>query len=99
MNTIKPRSLNELRQSKDAVYTPPPSHEKRLDQRREASGYLVLDSEGLPLVSCDDVQCVIDARPELSRNAIESHFEESPSAFALKDGGSIQRVPRRKSKA
>ena len=96
MDTIKPRSLNELRQSKDAVYTAPTSHEERLDARRQAWGYVVLDAQGAPVVSCDNMSCVIGARPELSANDLENHFGVDPSAYVLADGGSIQRVLRRK---
>ena len=96
MDTIKPRSLNELRQSKDAVYTAPSSHGERLDARRQAWGYVVLDAQGTPVVSCDNMSCVIDARPELSANDLENHFGSDPSAYVLEDGGSIQRVPRKK---
>ena len=50
---MKSRSLNELRQTRDAVYTPPVSHEQRLRARKEGLSYLVLDAEGSPEVPSD----------------------------------------------
>ena len=93
---MKTRSLNELRQTRDAVYTPPTSHEQCLKQRLEGRSYLVLEAQGLPEVTCDDVQCILDVRPTLNGEAVLSHFDGGATAMTLPDGGSIRVVPRRK---
>jgi len=93
---MKTRSLNELRQTRDAVYTPPTSHKQRLNQRLEGRSYLVLDAEGMPEVTCDDVQCILDVRPALKGEEILAHFEDGATAMDLPDGSSIRVVPRRK---
>ena len=93
---MKSRTLNELRQTRDAVYTPPMSHEERLKERKEGRSYIVLDAEGLPEVTCDDVQCILDVRPGLNGKDVLSHFDAGAESMALPDGGSIRLVPRRK---
>ena len=93
---MKTRSLNELRQTRDAVYTPPTSHDQRLRDRLEGRSYLVLDAEGLPEVTCDDVKCILDVRPTLSGEEVLAHFDGGATAMTLPDGGSIRVVPRRK---
>ena len=93
---MKTRSLNELRQTRDAVYTPPTSHDQSLRDRLEGRSYLVLDAEGLPEVTCDDVQCILDVRPTLSGEEVLAHFDGGATAMTLPDGGSIRVVPRRK---
>ena len=95
---MKSRSLNELRQTRDAVYTPPVSHDQRLRDRKEGRSYLVLDAEGLPEVTCDDVQCILDVRPGMKGEDVLSHFDGGAAAMDLPDGGSIRLVPRRKRK-
>ena len=95
---MKSRTLNELRQTRDAVYTPPVSHDQRLRDRKEGHSYLVLDAEGLPEVTCDDVQCILDVRPGLKGEDVLSHFDAGAEAMELPDGGSIRLVPRRKRK-
>ena len=77
---MKPRSLNELRQTRDAVYTPPTSHDQSLRDRLEGRSYLVLDAEGLPEVTCDDVQCILDVRPTLSGEEVLAHFDGGATA-------------------
>jgi len=95
---MKSRSLNELRQTRDAVYTPPVSHDQRLRARKEGRSYLVLDAEGLPEVTCDDVQCILDVRPGLKGEDVLSHFDGGAETMDLPDGGSIRLVPRLKRK-
>ena len=95
---MKSRTLNELRQTRDAVYTPPVSHDQRLRDRKEGRSYLVLDAEGLPEVTCDDVQCILDVRPGLNGEEVLSHFDGGADSMSLPDGGCIRLVPRMKRK-
>jgi len=95
---MKSRTLNELRQTRDAVYTPPVSHDRRLRARKEGRSYLVLDAEGLPEVTCDDVQCILDVRPGLNGEEVLSHFDGGADSMSLPDGGCIRLVPRMKRK-
>lgn len=93
---MKTRTLNELRQTRDAVYVPPTSHAERMEQRKEDKGYLILDSEGTPLVSCDDIQCIVEARPMLNPAELKTHFAQSEKAFDLPGGEVIRTINRRK---
>ena len=93
---MKNRTLNELRQTRDAVYTPPVSHDQRLLARKEGHSYLVLDADGNPEVTCDNVQCILNVRPSLKGEDILAHFDSGAESMALPDGGSIRAVPRLK---
>ena len=93
---IKSRTMNELRQTRDAVYTPPVSHDERMNERLVGDIYVILDGEGLPAVACDDVQCLIQARPEWSAQAIESHFKASQEQYVAPNGEVVHHVRRRK---
>ena len=92
----KSRTLNELRQTRDAVYNPPVSHDERMNERLVGDIYVILDGEGLPAVACDDVQCLIQARPEWSEQAIESHFKASEEQYVAPNGEVVHHVRRRK---
>lgn len=93
---MKTRTLNELRQTRDAVYTPPVSHDQRLRARKEGQSYLVLDAKGNPEVTCDDVQCILNVRPGLKGEDVLAHFDSGAESMELPDGGSIRAVPRLK---
>lgn len=93
---MKTRTLNELRQTRDSVYVPPRSHEARMEQRKQAQGYLILDTEGAPQVTCDDIQCIVEARPMVSPNELRAHFEQGGMAFELPSGEVVRRIARLK---
>ena len=93
---IKSRTMNELRQTRDAVYNPPVSHDARMTERLVDDIYVILDGEGLPAVACDDVACLIQARPEWSAQDIESHFEASQDQYVAPNGEVVHHVRRRK---
>ena len=88
--------MNELRQTRDAVYNPPVSHDERMNERLVGDIYVILDEEGQPAVACDDVACLIQARPEWSAQAIESHFDASQEQYVAPNGEVVHQVRRRK---
>ena len=93
---IKSRTMNELRQTRDAVYNPPVSHAERMNERLVGDIYVILDEEGHPAVACDDVACLVQARPEWSAQAIESHFNASEEQYIAPNGEVVHHVRRRK---
>ena len=93
---MKNRSLNELRQTRDAVYVPPRSHDERMEERKLGQGFLILDAEGTPQVTCDDIQCIVEARPMVSKSELEAHFGAGEDAFELSSGEVIRSIKRRK---
>jgi len=93
---FKSRTLNELRQTRDAVYTPPVSHDERMKERLVGDIYVILDAEGNPAVACDDVACLIQARPEWSADALEAHFETGEERYTAPNGEVVHHVRRRK---
>ena len=93
---IKSRTLNELRQTRDAVYTPPASHDERMKERLVGDIYVILDAAGNPAVACDDVACLIQARPEWSADALEAHFETGEERYTAPNGEVVHHVRRRK---
>jgi len=93
---MKNRTLNELRQTRDAVYAPPVSHMERMEQRNVAEGYLILSAEGTPQVTCDNIQCVVDARPMLNPSELKAHFAAGDGAFQLPGGEVIRTIKRLK---
>ena len=93
---IKSRTMNELRQTRDAVYNPPASHDQRMNERLVGDIYVILDSQGQPAVACDDVACLIQARPEWSSAAIESHFNTGEERYTAPNGEVVHHVRRRK---
>lgn len=92
----KSRTLNELRQTRDTVYTAPASHEARMNERLVDDIYVILDAEGQPAVACDDVACLIQARPEWSADAIEGHFAGGEDKYVAPNGEVVHHVRRRK---
>ena len=92
----KARSMNELRQTRDAVYKAPVSHEERMNQRLVGDIYVILDADGNPAVACDDVACLIQARPEWSAESIESPFDASQEQYVAPNGEVVHHVRRRK---
>lgn len=92
---MKNRTLNELRQTRDSVYVAPASHEERMAERKLSKGYLILDAEGAPLVTCDDIQCIVEARPMVSPVELKAHFAEKNAAFELPNGEVIREINRR----
>ena len=88
--------MNELRQTRDAVYKAPVSHEERMSQRLVGDIYVILDADGNPAVACDDVACLIQARPEWSAESIESHFHGSQEQYVAPNGEVVHQVRRRK---
>lgn len=93
---IKSRTLNELRQTRDAVYTPPASHDERMKERLVGDIYVILDADGNPAVACDDVACLIQARPGWSADALEAHFETGEERYTAPNGEVVHHVRRRK---
>ena len=93
---MKNRSLNELRQTRDAVYVPPRSHAERMEERKQGQGYLILDAEGLPQVTCDDIACIVEARPMVSTAELEAHFAGGEACFELPGGEVVRAITRRK---
>jgi len=91
---MKNRSLNELRQTRDAVYVAPLSYEERTDDCKVGLGYLIVDAKGAPCVSCDDIACVVDARPTLSFDELEAHFVKGEGAYFLPNGEVIRTISR-----
>ena len=96
MHTMKPRSLNELRQTRDAVYHPPASHQQRMDARRIGDIYVIMDDEGQPSVACDDVACLIEARPEWSEAELNEHFKKGEDVYTAPNGEEVHHVRRKK---
>lgn len=92
----KSRTMNKLRQTRDAVCNPPVSHGEGMNERLGGDIYVILDEEGLPAVACDDAQCLIQARPEWSAQAIESHFKASQEQYVAPNGEIVHHVRRRK---
>ena len=93
---MKNRSLNELRQTRDAVYVSPRSHDERMEERKLGKGFLILDAEGAPQVTCDDIQCIVEARPMVSKAELEAHFAGGESSFELPSGEVVRAITRRK---
>ena len=92
----KTRTLNELRQSRDAVYTPPLSHQDSMTQRLVGDIYVIMNKEGNPAVACDDVECLIQARPEWSMQELTSHFDHHSEPFVAPNGEQVHQVRRKK---
>ena len=90
----KSRTLNELRQTRDAVCNPPVSRGEGMNERLVGDIYVILDEEGLPAVACDDAQCLIQAHPEWSEQAIESHFKASQEQYVAPKGEIVHHVRR-----
>lgn len=99
LSKMKSRTLNELRQTRDAVYVPPRSYQERMEDRKTGLGFLILDAQGSPTVSCDDIACIVEARPTLSTAELEAHFANGQEAFALPNGEVIQPISRVKRSA
>jgi hypothetical protein len=93
---MKNRSLNELRQTRDTVYVPPRSHDERMEKRKMGQGYLILDAEGAPQVTCDDIACIVEARPMVNKTELEAHFAGGASSFELPSGEVVRAITRRK---
>ena len=93
---MKNRSLNELRQTRDAVYVPPRSYEERMEDRKVGKGYIILDAAGNPCVTCDDISCILEARPALNAEEVKAHFLQADEAFELPNGEVIRPISRRK---
>ena len=87
--------MNELRQTRDAVCNPPVSRGEGMNERLVGDIYVILDEEGLPAVACDDAQCLIQAHPEWSAQAIESHFKASQDHCVAPNGEVVHHVRRR----
>ena len=92
----KTRTLNELRQTRDAVYTPPMSHQEKMAQRLVGDIYVIMDEDGNPAVACDDVACLIEARPEWSAQELTSHFDQHAEPFVAANGEKVHHVRRKK---
>ena len=92
----KSRTLNELRQTRDTVYTAPASHEARMNERLVDDIYVILDAEGQPAVACDDVACLIQARPEWSAQELANHFGQHAGPFVAENGEKVHHVRRKK---
>jgi hypothetical protein len=92
----KTRTLNELRQSRDAVYTPPLSHQDSMTQRLVGDIYVIMNKEGNPAVACDEVECLIQARPEWSMQELTSHFDHHSEPFVAPNGEQVHQVRRKK---
>jgi hypothetical protein len=92
----KTRTLNQLRQSRDAVYTPPKSHQDSMTKRLVGDIYVIMDQEGNPAVACDDVECLIQARPEWSAQELNSHFDQHSEPFVASNGEKVHQVRRKK---
>jgi len=93
---MKNRTLNELRQTRDSVYVPPRSYESRMEERKQATSYLILDAEGAPQVTCDDIQCIVEARPMVSSAELKAHFAEDNMSFELPSGEVVRKITRLK---
>jgi hypothetical protein len=91
---MKNRTLNELRQTRDAVYVAPRSYQERMDDRKVGLGYLIVDAEGAPCVTCDDIACIVEARPTLNAEELEAHFVKGEEAFVLPNGEVIRSITR-----
>jgi len=96
---MKNRSLNELRQTRDAVYVQPRSYEERMEDRKVGMGYIILDAAGTPCVTCDDISCILEARPTLNAEEINAHFFNADEPLELPNGEVIRPISRRKRSA
>jgi hypothetical protein len=93
---MKNRTLNELRQTRDAVYVPPRTYEERMEERKVSEGFLIMDAEGTPQVTCDDIACIVEARPMLNPSELKAHFEKGEKSFEIPGGEVIRTITRRK---
>ena len=93
---IKSRTMNELRQNRDAVYNPPLSHDERMNERLVGDIYVIMDEDGNPAVACDDVACLIQARPEWSAQELANHFGQHAGPFVAENGEKVHHVRRKK---
>ena len=92
----KTRTLNELRQTRDVVYTPPMSHQEEMAQRLVGDIYVIMDEDGNPAVACDDVACLIQVRPEWSAQELANHFGQHAGPFMAENGEKVHHVRRKK---
>ena len=90
------RPLNELRQTRDAGYNPPTSHQEKMAQRLVDDIYVIMDEEGNPAVACDDVACLIQARPAWSAEELTSHFDQHAEPLVAANGEKVHHVRRKK---
>ncbi len=91
---MKNRTLNELRQTRDAVYVAPRSYQERMEDRKVGLGYLIVDATGAPCVTCDDIACIVEARPTLKAEELEAHFIQGEASFDLPNGEVIRTITR-----
>ena len=58
--------------------------------------YVIMDQEGNPAVACDDVDCLIQARPERSAQELNSHLDQHSEPFLASNGERVHQVQRKK---
>ena len=83
MSCVRPATPSTLR----------PFPDQRLRARREGQGYLVLDAEGNPEVTCDDVQCILNVRPGLKGEDILAHSTVARSPWCCPTAGRFALFP------
>ena len=72
------------------------SHQEKMAQRLVDDIYVIMDEDGNPAVACDDVTCLIQARPEWSAQELTRHFGQHAEPFLAASGEKVHHVRRKK---
>ena len=47
-------------------------------------------------MTCDDIQCIVEARPMVSPAELKAHFAEDNTSFELPSGEVVRKITRHK---
>ena len=67
-----------------------------MDQQLVDDIYVIMDEEGNPAMACDDVACLVQARPEWSGQELNSQFDQHSKPFVAANGEKVHHVRRKK---